>query len=80
MSGALSGFKGDIVAGNLLIESKETGGESFYLKRTELRKIVGEANAAGKIPAMIVTFHLPSEGFPKEWLVVPLNEVLDERR
>lgn len=55
-SGALDFQKGDIRAGDFLIESKSTEKESFSLPLNYLCKIKAEALTANKYPALAINF------------------------
>jgi len=55
-SGSVPGRKGDVVAGNLLVEAKVTSKLSFSLKLAELTKIMQEAHDQGRVPAFCVRF------------------------
>lgn len=71
----MQGAKGDIVAGQTLVEAKSTTGASLGLKHEWLGKIAHEARAEGKSPALVISF-VTEDGSPKrdgEWVAIPLS-------
>jgi hypothetical protein len=74
-SGNIQGAKGDIKAGQFLIEAKSTQNESYSLTREVLCKIEAEAGRTAKYPALAVSF-ITGDGRPKssgEWVAIPLS-------
>lgn len=72
-SGAKEGAKGDIRAGDFLIECKATKHESISLQLAWLDKVRKEAEHAGKRPALIVQF-VDAVGNPWKgcgWVLIP---------
>lgn len=63
-SGAMEGAKGDLETKALLIEAKATEADSLRLTLAWLTKIAGEAQDAGKLPALAVTF-VTGDGRPR---------------
>ena len=53
-SGSIPGLKGDVVAGTLLIECKDTEKESYILKSSVWEKIAKEAAECRKEPLLLV--------------------------
>jgi Holliday junction resolvase len=75
-SGAVEHIKGDIDAGDVLIEAKSTRGDSISIKHDWLGKISGEALRAGKTPALALSF-VREDGRPVpngEWIAIPLAQ------
>jgi hypothetical protein len=74
-SGATDSSKGDMRAGDFLIESKSTIHASISLERDFFLKIAHEAQFAGKVPALSVSF-VTGDGSPKkngEWVCIPMH-------
>ena len=74
-SGAIESAKGDMKVGEFLIESKSTIHASISLERDFFLKIAHEAQFAGKVPALSVSF-VTGDGSPKkngEWVCLPLH-------
>lgn len=72
-SGAMAGAKGDGHKGLVLLECKSTIKESLSLKLSWLRKILSEARAEGRTPALSVTF-TDEAGRPVDggaWVMLP---------
>jgi hypothetical protein len=55
-SGALDGFKGDIVLNEFLIDDKLTDGKSITVTKDMIMKINREAREAGKSPVLSLSF------------------------
>jgi hypothetical protein len=75
-SGALQGAKGDMEAGQALIEAKSTVHSSIKLELAWLAKIAREARAQGKTPALTLSF-TTGDGRPVpggQWVCIPLHE------
>lgn len=73
-SGALLGAKGDISAGDFLLEAKSTINGSLGVKHDWLLKIASEARSEHKDPALSVSF-VREDGTPHkdgEWVMLPL--------
>ena len=71
-SGAMAGAKGDVELPGVLLEAKSTTADSMSLKLDWLAKIAAEARAAGKQPALAVTF-VTGDGRPRpngSWIMV----------
>lgn len=81
-SGAMPGLKGDMVAGEFLIEAKSTTAHSMGLKRDWLAKIAAEAENQGLTPALAVAF-TDKLGKPVRygaWIAVPESVFEDMQR
>lgn len=82
-SGAILGFKGDIVLPEFLVEAKSTVKYSITIQHEWLAKISHEAEGYGKQPAVAVTF-THSNGTPcnaGSWVMIPervWKELLDD--
>ena len=72
VSGASQGMKGDIVAGDFLIECKKTLCDSIRIRKLWLQKIVSEAKRAGKIPALVFSLNRT-----EPFIILPLRTFLD---
>lgn len=73
-SGAMLGAKGDIEAGQALVECKSTTGRSISVEHSWLGKIAAEARAEGKTPVLTLSF-TNGDGRPVpngEWAMIPL--------
>jgi hypothetical protein len=71
----MEGAKGDIVLGDMLLESKSTTQASIGIKHSWLGKINAEARAIGKTPALTVSF-VTEDGRPVrdgEWAMIPMH-------
>jgi|SRR6516162_1670928 hypothetical protein len=69
-----SGRKGDIDAGDVLVEAKSTENRSISLKHAWLAKIAREALNAGKRPALTLSF-VTGDGRSVplgDWVCIPL--------
>ena len=72
-SGAMAGAKGDVSLPDVLLEAKSTTGGLLPVRHAWLAKIAKEARAAGKIPALGITF-TTGDGRPVPdgaWVAVP---------
>jgi hypothetical protein len=72
-SGAMAGAKGDVSLPAVLLEAKSTTGGMLPVRHAWLAKIAREARAAGKIPALGITF-TTGDGRPLPdgaWVAVP---------
>jgi hypothetical protein len=82
-SGAMAGAKGDISLPAVLLEAKSTTGGLLPVRHAWLLKIAKEARAAGKLPALAITF-TTGDGRPLPdgaWVAIPewlFNERLRE--
>ena len=70
-SGALAGFKGDVVTDNLLIENKITSKDSISVKKEVLVKISFEAKSYGKLPVLAFGFDRINPLVDKTWWAMP---------
>ena len=77
-SGATMFRKGDVTAGEFLIEAKSTDADSLGVKRKWLEKISDEARVVGKTPALAVTFASVPFGVEKDWVMVPASFLFGE--
>jgi hypothetical protein len=85
VSGAMTGAKGDIDLGDVLMEAKSTITDSLTVHFAWLAKIEGEALRAGKKPALGISFtKMSGASWPGgDWVCVPLAdflELMNERR
>jgi len=71
-SGAIAGFKGDVVLDDFLIDLKETDAGSFRLTLADLMKITQEADGMAKTPMMVIQFN-KAKIIDKKWAVVPID-------
>ena len=72
-SGAMAGAKGDVSLPEVLLEAKSTTAGLLPVRHAWLAKIAKEARAAGKIPALGITF-TTGDGRPVPdgaWVAVP---------
>ena len=72
-SGAMLGAKGDVSLPAVLLEAKSTTGGMLPVRHAWLAKIAKEARAAGKIPALGITF-TTGDGRPVPdgaWVAIP---------
>jgi len=72
-SGSVDTDKGDIDAGNFLIECKSTIKDSINVKLSYLAKIRGEALSNDRLPAFAITF-TRGNGDPRaggKWVAIP---------
>lgn len=76
-SGAIDGLKGDVQAGDFLIDSKETGSRSLVVSGKMLSKISREARESGKQPALVLTMGQVPLGVSKQWALVPYKVFKD---
>lgn len=82
-SGALAGSKGDVKLPEFLIEAKATTSDEFRLKFEWLGKILKEARAIGRFPALFVSF-THGNGRSKrngDWVLIPekvFKELIDK--
>jgi len=72
-SGSRPGKKGDVAAGNFLIEAKATGGNSMAIHLRWLEKITTQARGEGKDPAVVISFENAPTGIPATWTMVPMS-------
>lgn len=72
-SGAFLGKKGDIAAGDFLIEKKQTNKGSISITRDHLSKITREAHAVSRKPAMNYEFETIVAGTENNWVLIPLS-------
>jgi hypothetical protein len=74
-SGAMPGFKGDMMFGKALLEAKSTTQASMSVKFDWLVKIAKEALAEGKTPALSVSYVEPDgrERPHGQWALIPLH-------
>ena len=77
-SGAIDGFKGDVITREFLIDQKTTEHSSFRITGGVLNKITYEARQAGKHPAIEIELCV-APSTPKEWMLIPLD-VFNEYR
>lgn len=73
-SGAMPTIKGDMHAGDFLVESKSTKHASMSLEYSWLVKISSEAFNERKHPAVSLTFVEDAQGTPRfngRWVLVP---------
>lgn len=75
-SGNMEGAKGDIRAGEFLIEAKSTMHATYPISWGTLCKIQAEATRVGKSPALTVSF-VTGDGRPLkygDWAMIPLRD------
>jgi len=72
LSGAISGFKGDVKFEDFLVDMKSTDCNSFRVTLDDLQKICDEANGQGRDPALVLVFN-NCKGIPDEWALVPVD-------
>lgn len=71
-SGAIEGFRGDVILDKYLVEDKFTNQKGYSLKLETLSKITKEAYEANREPLFIVEFRQGiKHGNPKEWALIP---------
>lgn len=78
-SGAKEGAKGDVKAGDFLVENKTSTNDSFGVKKDHLFKIYQEALEIGKHPALSFQF-VSSEGKSAKrdrWVCIPESVFLE---
>jgi hypothetical protein len=78
-SGSKPNARGDMVLGNFLIEAKSTISGSLRLPLDWLAKITGEAERAGRVPALSVSF-VSGDGRARangRWVAVPESVFLE---
>ena len=76
-SGAVPGYKGDLVGGfqTITIESKTvTEARSITVKLGVLEKIVKEARHKRSIPALNFGFESARKPIPKDWIAIPADK------
>jgi hypothetical protein len=73
LSGAISGYKGDIKLDHFLLDSKETSADTLGVSRADIVKINREACGERKEPGLVLTWNKMAEGCPKEWVMIPLE-------
>lgn len=83
-SGAVQGFKSDMILNEYRIEAKSTQTATMSIKLEWLVKITEEALNSNKIPALTVSYVTPA-GKPKrfgDWVMIPLShyEELKDRK
>ena len=71
LSGAISGYKGDIKTKKHLFDLKQTEAKSFRVTLKDLDKIEKEANGLGKIPILLVDFEKYKN---RKFVVLNLND------
>lgn len=82
-SGAVRGYKGDMIRHQFLMEAKSTEHASVRLELDWLLKIQSEARMEAKVPALTLTF-VTGDGHPRKsgkWVMVPewwFQEAMDE--
>lgn len=76
-SGAMAHAKGDIQAGDFLIDDKSTDLDSIRVTREMLVKISKEAREAGKTPCLSLSFK-GAGVLSQSWFCIP-QYVFDER-
>lgn len=70
--GRKAGRKGDVEAGPLLVEAKATRRASLSVRFAWVEKIAAEAAAAGRVPALALTFEGRGGGAtPRDLVAVP---------
>jgi len=72
-SGALSGMKGDLTAGNFLLDSKQTKNNSIMIAGKDLVKISREAREDGKLPGLVVKIEGIATTVSPEWVMIPIE-------
>lgn len=72
-SGAMTGAKGDIDLGTVLMEAKSTTSKSMSLQLEWLAKIANEARSEDKTPALAISFVRPdgTTVMDGSWVCVP---------
>lgn len=79
MSGAMTGYKGDVDSGKFKvgqfkIECKRTDKQSFRITAEMVRKICKEARYSGKIPAIQIDLGGIREVIAdSQWIAIPLD-------
>jgi len=71
-SGAIAGHKGDFKTKDFLYDLKSTDACSIKIDVAMLRKLLNEANGAGKEPVIVLRFN-EVKNIEKEYAVIPLN-------
>lgn len=71
-SGAIDGYKGDVITDQLLLDLKETDKQSQTVTVAALHKIQREADGAGREPALVLRFNNVTS-IEKSWAVLPLS-------
>ena len=75
-SGAMDGAKGDFTVAGSLVEAKSTTGRSIALKYSWLAKIVKEAIAERRRPAVAISF-VTENGLPErdgDWVLIRMSD------
>jgi Holliday junction resolvase len=73
-SGASDYAKGDVKAGDFLIECKQTEKQSLSVKGEWLSKITREAMAAGRTPALSIEIKgIDDRLVEHDWVAVPMS-------
>ena len=77
MSGAISGFKGDVKLKDFLLDLKSTEKMSISVKVEELQKIYQEALAYNQIAALVFNFEKVKDNhMPQQWVCFPMEDFL----
>lgn len=74
-SGAVDGFKSDMITPDYRIEAKSTQTATMSIKLEWLVKITEEALNSNKVPALTVSYVTPA-GKPRrfgDWVMIPLS-------
>jgi len=71
-SGAVVGYKGDVVTRFFKVECKTTGRKSMSIKSDWLTKLFIEAEQEQQLPAMALEFQQLSLAVGKQWALIPL--------
>lgn len=69
--------KGDVVAGNLLIECKSTTLRTFPIPMSTVEKIVSEAREKNLAPALALRLGSIRPGMDEDWLMLPMRIVAE---
>ena len=73
-SGALPMHKGDILAGNFLVEAKTSGKKSIRVSQHWLEKISSEAMQTNKTPVLALGFPNMPIPYEQDWVMLSLKE------
>lgn len=74
-SGAITGFKGDVITQEFLLDLKTTKHMSATVKVEELQKITNEALPYNKVGALVIHFeNVDDVHVPSQWVCMPLDE------
>ena len=75
-SGAIAGYKGDVILDDFLLDLKETEAMSISVRVADLQKIQKEAEGSGREPAVVIRFN-NAKVVEREWAVITV-ELLKE--